>query len=131
MVYVYVQCVLHTTFILDTTQPQSSCVYNSIVPSSCSKMRSENPVAMTMGTIYGFGCWCMYGYLGQSLQATYNLYYSDGELKGLCGMYQRIILVPRPDYAEWVSLARYVTCLDPLKLMVLTLTTACTSVFLV
>ena len=103
MVYIYVQCVLHTTFILDTTQPQSSCVYNSIVPSSCSKMRSENPVAITMGTIYGFGCWCMYGYLGQSLQAIYNLYYSDGEVKGLCGMYKRIILIPHPDYASRVG----------------------------
>lgn len=28
------------------------------------------------------------------------LFSSDAEVKGLCGMYQRIILVPRPDYAS-------------------------------
>lgn len=30
----------------------------------------------------------------------------DAEVKGLCGMYQRIILVPRPDYASRVVLWR-------------------------
>ena len=31
------------------------------------------------------------------------LFCSDGEVKGLCGIYQRIILVPRPDYASRVG----------------------------
>ena len=30
----------------------------------------------------------------------------DAEVKGLCGMYQRVILVPRPDYASRVILWR-------------------------
>lgn len=30
----------------------------------------------------------------------------DAEVKGLCGMYQRIILVPRPDYASRVVIWR-------------------------
>lgn len=31
----------------------------------------------------------------------------DAEVKGLCGMYQRIILVPRPDYGSRVQLWRH------------------------
>ena len=27
-------------------------------------------------------------------------FYTDAEVKGLCGMYQRVIMIPRPDYAS-------------------------------
>lgn len=48
--YMYMYYRLHS-YLIPHAQPQSVFVTH-IVPSTCSKMRSENPVAMTMGTVY-------------------------------------------------------------------------------
>ena len=47
--------------------------------------------------------------------SQYYYYFSsitiDAEVKGLCGMYQRIIMIPRPDYASRVCKHVYNQCM--------------------
>ena len=52
-------------------------------------------------------CTCTHTYI--YIECVHYNYYVhgimciDAEVKGLCGMYPRIIMVPRPDYASRVS----------------------------
>ena len=70
--------------------------YNQMMLCTCHVLQEKRPCPLSSpGTCMAL----MYIYIIIPL----CLFCSDGEVKGLCGIYQRIILVPRPDYASRVG----------------------------